>query len=467
MVDRVTNRPKVPLAQQAIFQRTPIIMPPLTKPAKPVVGSGTKDPRDLVPIGGSGVGQRTTGLDVRLGGAREVTESSFGPSFEASLDQHTASRARAGCTTKLLFDGVQSFKERNALIDDAKSSIHLQTFIFTDDDAGWDTARRLAAKARAGVEVRVIVDAFGSQRSDPKLFEMMRAAGVDVRSHETGLIGANKRWHEKHLILDGKVSIEGGMNIADEYALGGSGLQILSKYKRGKIPWRDVDVKIEGAAVHDAQRAFLRNWKQLGGAVPDVARLFPRPAFNPRGAEVRVVQHHPAEGEDHTLQLYLHAVKAATKSITIENAYFIPPKELRDALIAAARRGVEVRVLTNSKESGNHGYCVDAARSWYAEMLSAGAKIFERTHVSTLHSKTAAFDGKYSIVGSANMNGRSVGLDSEVSVAVRDEATAAELAARFLSGLAEARAVTLAEVRNDSFVTNVRKWVFASLSWTL
>jgi cardiolipin synthase A/B len=405
-------------------------------------------------------------IDTRLG-TTEVKQPFGGPAFEAALDEKTKSRAHKNCDAQLLFDGVESFKERNKLIDSATSSIHLQSFIFTDDEAGLDMAKRLAKKAREGVQVRVIVDAFGSQKTSPEMWKMLRDAGVEVRMHQTGVLGANMRWHEKHLIVDGKVSIEGGMNIADEYALGGSGMQILSKHKRGQEPWRDVDVRIEGAAVHDAQRAFLRNWKMLGPPVKDIAHLFPKPALSSGDAEVRVIQHHPAEGEDHTLQLYLHAVRAATKSITIENAYFIPPKELRDALIEAAKRGVEVRVLTNSKESGNHGYCVDAARYWYDEMLRAGIKIFERNVKSTLHAKTATFDGEYSIVGSANLNGRSDGLDTECSICVRHDATAQQLEDRFDDGLQKAREITLRDVENDSFVTNVRKWMFSSLSWTL
>jgi cardiolipin synthase len=328
------------------------------------------------------------------------------------------------------------------------------------------------AKAKEGVEVRVIIDGLGSNRSEDAFFDEMRAAGVQVLARETGLdlTELNHRWHEKHLIVDGRVAVTGGMNIGDEYALGGSGRQVVSRGKEASEPWRDVDVRIEGASVHDEQRAFLRNWAALGGEVPAgrMAGYFPKPVVVGGGAAVRVVQQHPAGDppEDHILQLYLHAITAATKSITIENAYFVPPKELRDALVDAARRGVQVRVLTNSKESSDMGFVVDAARYHYDELLAAGVEIHEKEG-GTLHSKAASFDGQYAIIGSYNLNGRSAGLDTEAVVAIRDDAAATSLDARFDEGIKGARRITPAEVAGDGFVDDVKQWMFSLFSWTI
>jgi cardiolipin synthase len=415
----------------------------------------------------------STALDLRLG---KATGKAFGgPKFEAYLDQATSSRAHAGTNIQMLFDGVNSFAERNRLIDGATSSIHLQTFVFNDDGAGWDLARRLAGKAKAGVEVRVIVDALGSNRAGKAIFEFMKEAGVDLRFYKTGLnpLKANSRWHEKHLIVDGKVSIEGGMNISDEYALGGSGKAVIKKNRKGTEAWRDTDARIEGGAVQDAQRAFLRNWKLVGGTVPEerMAALFPKARFDGNGGSVRVVQHHPvasadAPADENTMKLYLAAIGAATKSITIENAYFVPPRELREALIAAARRGVDVRIMSNSKESSDMGFVVEAARYCYNELLEAGVKIYEVSG-GTLHAKTASFDGQYAIVGSANLNGRSKGLDTEVVLAIRDDKAAAQLDERFNNGIPRAKEITLADVEADSFVTNLKQWGLSTLSWTL
>lgn len=394
------------------------------------------------------------------------------PHFEHELDKTTGSLARADNLVKPLFDGQNSFAERAVLIAAAKTSIHLQTFFFADDDTGWDLARSLVDRAKAGIAVRVIIDGLGCSRADPKLFEMMREGGVDVRAFETGvdLLSVNNRWHEKHLVIDGKVAIEGGMNIADEYAFGGSFKMVSRQQETSTEAWSDVDVRVEGAAVHDVQRAFVRNWALLGDAVPqhEMAALFAAPTKAPGGPSVRVVQHHPHGDppDDHTMQLYLRCIRAATRNINIETAYFVPPKALREALIDAARRGVEVKVMTNSKGSSDMGFVVDAARYFYDELVSAGVKIHEKTG-GTLHSKTATFDGAYSIIGSCNLNGRSDGRDTESVVGIRDDKTAAALVARFAEGSAAAHHVSAAELNKDSFVSDLKQWAISTLAWTL
>lgn len=401
-----------------------------------------------------------------------VARSAFlSPSFEAQLDLDTSSRSVAGNRVTPLFDGVASFAERNRLIDEAKDSISLQTFIFDSDDTGWDLARRLAARAREGVAVRVIYDALGSNRAAPGLFELMREAGVDVRSYgeKWEVWDLNDRWHEKQLIVDGAVSVLGGMNIADEYSLGGSGRQVFSRGDTASEPWRDVDVKLEGPAVLDATQAFLRNWQELGGTVTAAERERMLPATAPLsgGPSVRVVQSNPeVEGlVGTTNRLYLRAIETAERSITIESAYFLPPPELREALAAAARRGVSVQVMTNSRESTDMGFVAEAARYFYDDLLAAGVRIFEKQG-GTLHSKSATFDGQYSIVGSVNLNGRSKYTDAEVAVGVQDEATARQLEARFAAGLAQTRPISAAELEGEAFHTNLKQWALSTLAWT-
>lgn len=413
----------------------------------------------------------TTPLGVRLTAGKHIAPALGSAAFERLLDERTGSVARPDNKLTLLLDGQQSFAERDRLIDGAKHSIHLQTFIFTDDNTGWDLAKRLAAKAQEGVKVRVLYDAVGSNRAGDLIFDFMKKAGVEVRAYAPPLedpLSLNARWHEKHLIVDGEASIVGGMNIADEYRLGGSGKLVFSRGAEGTEPWRDVDIKLEGPAVHDAQRAFLRNWSALGAPVPEEehAALFPPPTVEPPGPKVRVVQHRPHQDfDDHTNQLYLQCIRSAQKSITIENAYFLPPEEIREELKRAAERGVDVRVMTNSYESNDIGFVSEAARYFYDELLAAGVKIYEKQG-GTLHSKTASFDGEYSIVGSCNLNGRSKGRDSECVVTTDDPQIARQLEERFDSGLPETREVTLEELQQEGFFTDLRQWALASLAWT-
>lgn len=397
------------------------------------------------------------------------------PAFEARLDAETKSRAVAGNTVKMLYDGVQSFAEREKMIGEAKHSVCFQTFIFNSDETGWKLARQLAEKAKSGVEVRVIYDAVGSGRADPKMFQMMKDAGVDVRAYgeKWKVWDLNDRWHEKNLIVDGKAAVLGGMNIADEYALGGSGKMVLSrgggKEGKGTDAWRDADIKLEGPAVRDSMNAFLRNWNEVGKPISEAAKakLYPPLAAAEGGPQVRVVQHNPeVKGlENAANKLYTRSIDAAQKSITIENAYFLPPPEVRKALIAAAKRGVEVKVMTNSREANDMGFVSDAARYFYDDLLKAGVKIYEK-HGGTLHSKTATFDGEFSIVGSVNLNGRSKNTDAEIALAVTDPTTAKSLEERFVGGLKETKQIGLEELKKESFVTNLKQWALSTLAWT-
>ncbi len=372
-----------------------------------------------------------------------------------------------------LFDGKESFAERRQLITTAKNSIHLQTFIFSDDETGRATASMLAERAKAGVKVRVIVDGLGSSRCSGELLKEMTDAGVELRVYSTGLdlLSINNRWHEKHLIVDGKVAIEGGMNIADEYAFGGSGRRLIRGDGPERDAWRDTDVRVEGPAVHDVQRAFLRNWGLLGDAVPaaEAQALFPAPRLAPDGPSVRVVQHHPHGDapDQNTLKLHVETTRQAKKHIAIENAYFVPPRELIDALVDASRRGVTVEVLTNSKQSSDMGFVVDAARYNYKQLIGAGVKIYEMQGTGTLHAKTLTADGTYSIVGSCNLNGRSHGRDTESVLAINDASIAGKLTVRFAEGIKKASPVTQEEVEATPLLTELKQWTLSTLSWTI
>ena len=342
---------------------------------------------------------------------------------------------REGNRSQLLFDGVESFEARKRLILSATDSVYLQTFIFDDDATGWETARLLAQRAQEGLDVRVIFDGFGSNRADNEIFEFMRASGVKVEEYGDPLRqfwDLNDRWHEKHLIVDNQIAIEGGMNIANEYALGGSGKLVFSRGPEAEMGWRDLDVQVEGPVVADIAQGFYKNWEELTGnaerRAPVDATVMER--FED-GSQVRFVQHRPDEdGDQNTKALYLQAIRSATDSIVIENAYFLPPAELRNALINAANRGVTVKIMTNSRETNDMGPVSDASRYYYDDLVEAGAQVFEKQD-ATLHSKTMTVDSKFSIIGSVNLNGRSQWRDSESVVAVSSETSLTALTSAF------------------------------------
>lgn len=386
------------------------------------------------------------------------------PEFEKLLDETTNSKAHEGNETEMLFDGINSFRERMELISKATGTICLQTFIFNSDATGWAMATRLAAKAKEGVKVRVMVDAVGSGRADEKMFDFMREAGVEVRVYAPlteDPLSANHRSHEKQLIIDGQESIQGGMNIADEYALGGSGL--LVKSRNNEEPWRDADIRMRGPSVADGTAAFLKQWNDLGEDVPkeDSEKMMQPPAPVEGGASVRVVHNRPdKDGTSNIENLYVNSIRSATSSITIENAYFIPSEEMRQELIAAAKRGVKVRVMTNSEQSNDNHMVAEASRFFYDELVAAGVQIVEKQG-GTLHAKTATFDGEYSIVGSANLNGRSRECDSEIVLAVADPTVAGQIEKRFDDGLEKTKGVKMEELANEELSADAKQALFS------
>ena len=401
-----------------------------------------------------------------LNSGRSYAPEVGSPEFNLRLDSLTQSSVREGNRSQLLFDGVESFEARKRLILSATDSVYLQTFIFDDDATGWETARLLAQRAQEGLDVRVIFDGFGSNRADNEIFEFMRASGVKVEEYGDPLRqfwDLNDRWHEKHLIVDNQIAIEGGMNIANEYALGGSGKLVFSRGPEAEMGWRDLDVQVEGPVVADIAQGFYKNWEELTGnaerRAPVDATVMER--FED-GSQVRFVQHRPDEdGDQNTKALYLQAIRSATDSIVIENAYFLPPAELRNALINAANRGVTVKIMTNSRETNDMGPVSDASRYYYDDLVEAGAQVFEKQD-ATLHSKTMTVDGKFSIIGSVNLNGRSQWRDSESVVAVSSENVAYSLNQRFQQGLDGCLEITQTMLERESILTDLKQWALSA-----
>ena len=248
------------------------------------------------------------------------------------------------------------------------------------------------------------------------------------------LVELNHRWHEKYLVADGNKAIVGGLNIADEYMFGGTDRKIMSLGTE-RPAWRDTDILIEGPAAHDVYNAFSRNWEHLTG---DALDDLPRPDGFDDGKDILMVQHRPRiDGDHHITNAMVETIKALRpgEKCWISSAYFIPTGALelwKDVLCDAAKRGVDVRILTNGGPSSDAPVINQAAIQSYRELADAGVMVMEKNGTQTIHSKTAVMGSHLSFVGSWNGDNRSASLNSEDVAIVFDDELAKEMEASFL-----------------------------------
>lgn len=300
-------------------------------------------------------------------------------------------------------------------IASARKTIRLETYIFRADATGRRFAQALKERVQAGVDVRLICDAFGVRHEDPKLLEGLRESGVHVHVYHTFLPwkrgwGWWRRTHRKLLIIDSRVGFMGGLNISDEYAdpcEGGDG-------------WRDVHARVEGPTASVLEALFVDLWNAERGweKIPPVT---PRP--DPSG-RIRVVANEGLFWRDNIHKEIVAAVKGARTRITIAMGYFLPGIGLRADLYAAVRRGVEVRILAPTRVPLPS--LMHAAQTYYREYLQNGLKLY-RFPDSVLHAKTIVVDRSWCAVGSFNITARSRYHNLDANFHIRDEKLAGEL----------------------------------------
>jgi cardiolipin synthase len=329
-----------------------------------------------------------------------------------------------GNRVELLVDGDQFYPALFDAVSRAQSSIHLQTFIFGQDRIARELVELIIERRRAGVKCRVLYDRFGSAYAHLfGFFKPARAAGVQVCSISQanplkGRFQINLRNHRKIAVIDGSIGFVGGINIHDGN---------ISKYSRGE-PIRDYQAQLEGPAVSDLQFQFVEDWHFASGEPPE--RLMEDvyfPELKAVGeARVEVAPGGP-ELKGHGLaDAFFSAIVAAQRSITIVTPYFVPDEPIVQALRYAGMRGVNIRLVL--PKHSNHWYTGFAARALYAPLMKAGVRIFER-RPPFVHAKALIVDDVYAMIGSANLDYRSLHLNFETNIEVADE--------DFVSGLIE------------------------------
>ncbi len=325
-------------------------------------------------------------------------------------------RVWKGNSARLMVDGDEFYPSLFDAVANAKSSVHLQTYIFRRDRVGGELRDLLSERARAGIEVRLLYDRFGSTRAHySRFFVPARKSGVHASSISQanvlkGRFQINLRNHRKIAVIDGKKGFAGGINIHDEN---------LAAYTEGS-PIRDYHVELEGPAVSDLQFQFIEDWHFATGEPPE--RLMePRyfPEVEPVGAAlIQIVPGGPERMGHGLADAYFGAIVAADKSVSIVTPYFVPDEPVVQALRYAAVRGVDVKLVVPQRN--NHWYTGFAARSLYTPLLRAGVRIFER-HPPFIHAKALLVDGVYAMLGSANLDYRSLHLNFETNIEIVHE----------------------------------------------
>ncbi|MYN02030.1 cardiolipin synthase [Pseudoduganella sp. DS3] len=374
----------------------------------------------------------------------------------------------AGNKVQLLFDGPQTMAEMMKAIAAARNHINFETYIFDQDELGEQFADLLVQKQREGVVVNVIYDSVGTLGVPQAFFDRMREGGVrliafnPVNPAKTRGNGwkLNNRDHRKMLIVDGKVGFTGGINISDTYAKSspfrsGSGAGRKARAEGEEdVGWRDTHVRIEGPAVQAMQWLFIQTWiEQDAEDLRDANYFLTVPAA---GDKVMRVLGSKPDGHFEIYKALLLAIQEAKKSVHITCAYFVPDDQTLQALVDAARRGVEVKLVLPSVSDS--GLVFHAGRASYQPLLEAGVKIYE-LKLSVLHAKTVVIDGVWSTVGSTNIDRRSFQHNSEVNVIVMGDVFGQEMESAFKEDLRNSSEVTLASWKKRPLTMRLKEWM--------
>jgi len=339
----------------------------------------------------------------------------------------------AGNRVDTLLNGDEIFPAMLKAIREAKRTINFETYIYWKGDVGKQFADALSERARAGVKVHILLDWVGSQKMDEALLDEMRRAGVDIKKYHAlkwfTLDRINNRTHRKLLVTDGRVGFTGGVGIAEEW----------TGNAQDPEHWRDTHVRVIGPVVRGLQGAFAENWLESTGDVLAGDRYLPEVEEVEDGGPMQVTRSSATIGDTNAEALLYLALAAAKRSIELTSAYFVPRPAFTDALVEAAERGVEIRILVPGSHIDKE-FVRTAGRAAYDTLLAAGIEIYEYCP-TMLHAKTLTVDGCWSSVGSVNFDNRSFQLHDEATLCVQSERFAAELTAQFEADLDVSEAI--------------------------
>jgi cardiolipin synthase len=334
----------------------------------------------------------------------------------------------------ILANGAQFYPAMRDAIRAAESSVNMEAYIFRRGAAANMLIDAMVECARAGVEVRLTLDAVGSALMFGAPLRRLREAGCMVHFYQTitwyRFHRLNNRTHRELLVVDGRVAFTGGAGVDDQWL----------KPRRRRPAWRDTMTRIEGPVVAALQGVFAENWLECCGEILTSPRHWP--ALTKAGtAEAMLVKSSPSDRSTASRVVFQMLIEGAVASIDIQTPYFLPDRSLRRALIRSARRGVKVRVIVPGKYSDQRLVRL-ASRRMYRDLLQGGVRIFEYRPAMT-HVKALMVDEAWAIVGTTNVDNRSFEHNDEINVAFRETLVTGRLRRDFESDLAASNEITL------------------------
>jgi len=356
------------------------------------------------------------------------------PQFRRSLGVLLGPPIVEGNKVEVLINGDQIFPAMLKAIREAKKTITFETYIYWSESIGREFADALAERARAGVKVHLMLDWIGSIKMDDAALKEMRDAGVEVHRYHKPvwwkLARLNNRTHRKILVVDGRIGFTGGVGIADKWRGNGQDAD----------HWRDTHFRVEGPVVGQMQAVFNDNWTKATGVVLDGDDYFP--ALEPAGTMPAQMFSSSTTGGSESMHLmYLLAITAARRTIHLSNSYFVPDELAVKALVAAARRGVDVRIITPGPIIDSDAVRAASHERW-GELLEAGVKMAEY-QPTMYHVKALVVDSLLVSVGSTNFDNRSFSINDEANLNVLDRDFAKQQEQVFENDWKRARPISL------------------------
>jgi cardiolipin synthase len=340
-----------------------------------------------------------------------------------------------GNRVEILTNGAQFYPAMRDAILAAEGSVNFEGYIFSPGEAATMLADALVERAKAGVEVRLVLDWVGSARMGGETAQRLREAGCQISFYQPitwyRLHRLNNRTHRELLVIDGRVAFTGGAGIADWWL----------KPEGRRPAWRDTMARIEGPIVAALQGVFAENWLECCGEILTSPRHWPElPAAG--ATEAMLVKSSPSDRATSSRVVFQMLIEGAVSEIDISTPYFLPDRALRRVLVRAARRGVRVRVLVPGALTDQRLVRL-ASRRMFNELLEGGVRIYEYRPAMT-HVKALMVDRTWAVIGTTNIDNRSFEHNDEVNVAFRERAVTDRLERDFEADLAASDEITLA-----------------------